>query len=254
MSAAKKGANRREFLASLLAVGATITIGVPLAEASPSQIDDAWKQLLKDPWYFEINESDTIIDPGFEEPKIRGDVFDVWLAGIKTPDDVIHTVKGCITLTSHFQQLSSDEHDDIGSQLEGDDLSPAERRALQRLDTALADADAGWKEWVQLEGSKGLPAFRGIIEDWLQEPVEWEDMEYFPRDHGGQGQALAFFEQLPYDTLEALGVVIVEGDHPGSTYYAAELKSDIDTANEVASMLELPFRFRVEGTGSIHNG
>jgi len=246
--------NRRAFLASLLAVGATITIGVPLAQASPSQIDDAWKQLLDDPCYFDVNEYDTIIEPGFEEPKTRGDVFNICLVGIKTPDDVIDAVEGCIPLTSHFQQLSSDEHDDIVSQLEGDDLSPAQRRALQRLGTALADADEGWKEWVQLEGSKGLPAFRGIIEDWLQEPVEWEDMEYFPRDHGGQGQALAFFEQLPYDTLEALGVVIVEGDHPGSTYYAAELKSDMDTANEVASMLELPFRFRVEGTGEIHNG
>jgi len=48
MSAGKKGASRREFLASLLAVGATFTIGVPLAQASPSQIDDAWKRLLDD--------------------------------------------------------------------------------------------------------------------------------------------------------------------------------------------------------------
>jgi len=74
-------------------------------------------------------------------------------------------------------------------------------------------------------------------------------LSYLPRDHVGQGQALTFFEQLPHETLDALGVVIVEGDHPGSTYYAAKLTSDMDTANEVASMLELPFRFRVEGTG-----
>jgi len=66
--------NRREFLASLLSVGATIAIGIPLAlaEASPSQVDVAWKQLLDDPWYFDVNEFDTIIQPGIEEPQTRG--------------------------------------------------------------------------------------------------------------------------------------------------------------------------------------
>jgi hypothetical protein len=49
------------------------------------------------------------------------------------------------------------------------------------------------------------------------------------------------------DTRQALGVVIVEGEHPGSSYYAAELRNDIDSANETATELELPFRFKQEG-------
>jgi len=146
--------NRREFLASLLSVGATIAIGIPLAlaEASPSQVDVAWKQLLDDPWYFDVNEFDTIIQPGIEEPQTCGDAFDIWLVGIKTPADVIDAVDGCFPLASHFQQLSSVEHDDILSKLEDDGLSPANRRALQRLETDLEDADEGWKAWVQQGG------------------------------------------------------------------------------------------------------
>jgi hypothetical protein len=44
--------------------------------------------------------------------------------------------------------------------------------------------------------------------------------------------------------LKALGIVVVEGDRPGSSYYAAELRGSIDDANAAAAKLELPFRFR----------
>jgi len=33
-------------------------------------------------------------------------------------------------------------------------------------------------------------------------------------------------------------------DHPDSTYYAAELRNDIDDASRVAAELGLPLRFR----------
>ena len=34
-----------------------------------------------------------------------------------------------------------------------------------------------------------------------------------------------------------------QGDHPGSTYFAAELKKGIDHANYIAEKLGLDFRF-----------
>jgi hypothetical protein len=55
---------------------------------------------------------------------------------------------------------------------------------------------------------------------------------------------MEFFESLPFETLAALGVVIVEGDHPGSTYVGAELRQPIEEANEVAADLGMPFRFQ----------
>ena len=36
---------------------------------------------------------------------------------------------------------------------------------------------------------------------------------------------------------------IVEGDRPGSTYYAAELRGDMDTANRAAEAAGIPVRF-----------
>jgi hypothetical protein len=40
-----------------------------------------------------------------------------------------------------------------------------------------------------------------------------------------------------------LGVDIVEGEHPGSTYYAAELRGNIDEANRAAEAAGIPVRF-----------
>jgi hypothetical protein len=92
-----------------------------------------------------------------------------------------------------------------------------------------------------------LPKFKALAQEWLESPIEAEDYEWFPKYATSQGSAMQFFESLPFETLDALGVVIVEGDHPGSTYYAAELKSTIDGANIAAALLEMPFRFRAGG-------
>jgi hypothetical protein len=101
---------------------------------------------------------------------------------------------------------------------------------------------------VLLEGHAGLPRFVREVEDWLSSPIKGEDYQWFPIRSGAQGQAMAFFESMDNETLDALGVVIIEGEHPGSSYYAAELRQPIDAANEMAEAMALPFRFKVEGT------
>jgi hypothetical protein len=56
---------------------------------------------------------------------------------------------------------------------------------------------------------------------------------------------MSFFQDMDGKMLDALGVAIVEGDHPGSTYFAAELRGKMEYANAVAEREGLPFRFRV---------
>ncbi len=46
------------------------------------------------------------------------------------------------------------------------------------------------------------------------------------------------------DVRDELGVVVAEGEHPGNTYYAAELRKSVYEANATAEALGLPFRFR----------
>jgi len=54
---------------------------------------------------------------------------------------------------------------------------------------------------------------------------------------------MEFFQSMDVDQLETLGVEVVEGEHPGSTYYAAELRNDIDQANRAAQQAGIPVRF-----------
>jgi len=45
------------------------------------------------------------------------------------------------------------------------------------------------------------------------------------------------------DDLDALGIDLVEAVHPGSSYYAAELRDDIDETNRAAKATGIPVRF-----------
>jgi hypothetical protein len=83
-------------------------------------------------------------------------------------------------------------------------------------------------------------------EEWLAGDVDGWDYEDLMLTDGPQGGARQFFLNFSFDDLEELGVVIVDGECPGSSYYAAELQKEIEEANRAAARLGLPFRFREE--------
>lgn len=43
--------------------------------------------------------------------------------------------------------------------------------------------------------------------------------------------------------MDALNIVVIDGCCPGSTYYAAELRMDLDEANRLATEQGWPVRF-----------
>jgi hypothetical protein len=54
---------------------------------------------------------------------------------------------------------------------------------------------------------------------------------------------MEYFQSMDVGQRKSLGVRVVEGEHPGSTYYAAELHGDIDEANRTAEEAGIPVRF-----------
>jgi hypothetical protein len=84
------------------------------------------------------------------------------------------------------------------------------------------------------------------LADWLEDEPDWAlEEDYFApwfRQHVG---ALEYFNDLGFSrgALKELGVRIVEGEHPGSTYYVAELRLPIDEANRRARELGIPVLF-----------
>ena len=253
------GINRREFLTALAGLGAAIVLPI---NPTVADIDAVWERLLKDPWYFDVNSSGTIVEHGVDEPKINADVYDLSTGWITDPKDLISEVEQREELRSHFESLYEDHVSEqccmledrvseMESERDDENVSAARELALNGQIAALkAQIDAleggarDWTDWVTSQGKAGLQQFKDAIESWLQESVSWDAMEWWDDTWSGQGRALVFFQQMDHSLVEELGVRIVEGEHPGSTYYAAELRVSIEDANEAAAELKLPFRFR----------
>ena len=52
-----------------------------------------WTRLLADPWYFDVGEYGTLVDPSVPDPKTRADVWgSIRTTWMETPSDLIHEV------------------------------------------------------------------------------------------------------------------------------------------------------------------
>lgn len=239
--------NRRKFLQALIAVGASYTIPT---KATNEQIEKIWIQAQEQPWFFEVNDLGTLVDADDLEPQIWSDIFDsisTWQ--FKNPKDVINEVKACMPLTAHLNQELEREFEGFEENLSsGKNLSVPERLLLERKIQALKnfrdEYEDPWIDWVELEGREGVSKFKSLIDEWLDGAIDWGQSEWFPLRTGAQGRAFGFFQDQPYELRNALGIVVIEGGLPGSSYYAAELRESLQYANESAERLGLPFRFK----------
>ena len=50
----------------------------------------------------------------------------------------------------------------------------------------------------------------------------------------------------PTEVAEMFKIDLIEGEHPGSTYYAAELSIPVEEANKLAHQNQIPIRFNQE--------
>ena len=86
------------------------------------------------------------------------------------------------------------------------------------------------------------------MHNWGLDDPSGDDDEYIDEPMSGQDMAYKMFSDGCYSgESEILGIEIVEGDHPGSSYIAAELLTPVDLANKKAEELDLDFRFRKAG-------
>lgn len=82
------------------------------------------------------------------------------------------------------------------------------------------------------------------LKQWLEDTALSEE-DYDAADLNGvtaQGAALRFWRDGDLHPKD-FGIVIVEGEFPGSSYFAAELRESIEYANQMAITLDAPVRF-----------
>lgn len=81
------------------------------------------------------------------------------------------------------------------------------------------------------------------VQRWVTgAPDEWDAEHITLSGQGGQGSALWYFRD-EFEYCDEFRIVIIEGDCPGSSYFAAELRMPVDEANELAKEMGIPIRF-----------
>ena len=212
--------NRREFLKSLIAIGTSITFPIDLATASTGEVEAAWTALAADPRTFYVSSFGALSSSfGVEYPTTRQALFNLELP----PEDV----DGLITYAQS-------------------DCAIADRLEFifecARDDGATGDAD-DWVEWLTSGDEDAAGEAHWRLTNWIEghpDESDWERADL--TGLSGRGDALQFF-RVQQDTAALLDIVIVEGCHPGSSYFAAELRMDIDNANALAIEHGIPIRF-----------
>lgn len=216
----KTSISRRKFLQGLAAFGAAVVM--PSIDASESEINQVWEKLLTEPITFEVDEYNTISMPWIKFPETNADIYYDVNTAVESTDQLLSEIQS-------YSQLS----DRIASEFEYMACCPGENTLVDEL----VQKDLGWEEWI-LKGN--LNEHIAQVESWLNESIDWD---YAPVTVGPVGEAYQYFNNFAWSTHEDLGIVVIEGEHPGSSYYAAELRVPLEEANNRAQSLGLPIRF-----------
>ena len=200
---------------------------------------------------FEVADGGTLRMANYAEAETRAEFYeDVASFWSRSPKDLAYAMEECQPLAWAVHSIYSDFRDELSAELQDTEAAGnGSKRKLAtlraRLEALPEEPEEGAADWLLGLTSKQFEErVVPVIEKWFSEPPDWafED-DYLPESGTAQGAALEFFRDMAADDLETLGIDVVEGEHPGSTYYAAELRGDIDEANRAAEAAGIPVRF-----------
>jgi hypothetical protein len=200
---------------------------------------------------FEVTEDGTLRMADFAETKTRAefyeDVADRWKG---SPQDLSDAMDECKPLAWAVNSIYSDFRDAVAADIGAAESEPRQNSkriaALKaRLKKLPEEPEEGASAWLDgLTTSEFEANVVPQIQEWFSEPPNWNfEDDYLPQAGTARGAALEFFRSMGAHAVDLLGVNIVEGEHPGSTYYAAELRGDVDVANRAAETAGLAVRF-----------
>ena len=201
---------------------------------------------------FDVNSSGALSLSNFTELETRSEFYDsVSGSWSQSPGDLAEAMDECPPLAWAVHSIYSEIREEIQFDFDatsGQSGIQAKRSyALKvRLNAMPEEPEEGAESWLlTLSNSEFEDHVVPEIENWFNSPPDWNwEDDYLPKNSTSQGAALEFFQRMDGNELDVIGVVIVEGEHPGSTYFAAELKIDLDTANEAAIQAGIPVRFK----------
>lgn len=168
---------------------------------------------------FYVYDGGTLVAAGYESPRDRSEAFCIDESDVER--SLGDLILECSPLTSHL----INEFDEFVSP---DRLPQDEEDRLNFIDGAVPSI---------------TERLKAATVEWLRSPPDFGDAEYFVVEADGQAVAYNHFSRIGTEIRTRLCIVIVEGDHPGSSYYAAELRCGVDEANRVSGEHDLPYVF-----------
>jgi hypothetical protein len=172
---------------------------------------------------FKVSDGGTLSIDGMDGALTRGDCWALYLSNNPDADEIMSL---------------ADENWDA-KQVVGEVY--LERTGADSYDPDIDPEDL--REWLEADPENVVVAASNL-QLWLADTTLNEE-DYDTADRSGvttHGAALRFWRDGDLDP-DDFGIVIVEGEHPGSSYYAAELRESIEYANAQAEKLGAAVRF-----------
>ena len=183
---------------------------------------------------FEVGDRGVLRPAGFVDADLREDIYNVSLRGLNTPADLVYEMDNCRALEAGMVSFYESEGDEP-------EPPPSARRRRTARPLTVEEQTRAWLLTV----TRGF--FTKIlvphVTQWLRAPWELGEEDHVLR-RSGQEVALRYFDDMARTALDTLGVKVIEGECPGSSYYAAELRRPIAEANRAAEAAGLRVRFR----------
>jgi hypothetical protein len=162
---------------------------------------------------------------------------------MRSPEDLIFEMDSCQPLESEIYWYFVDFEDSLKRRLENAMMRPTHTRRIETLKAQLAALPdltyKGARDWVNRLDERQFKSIVKHVAKWLRKRWDAGEEDYVER-YTAQGSALNYFANVD---SEVLGVKVIEGEHPGSTYYAAELRQPMEDANRAAEENGIPVRF-----------
>jgi hypothetical protein len=192
---------------------------------------------------FRVSPSGTIVWAECIAPETRDEAFDFGAYELQSAEHLVERADLIQPITWELQRLYEGYHQEKLDEFETEDEIEAYEEVWPQ------DADEGIAlKWVLQCSDEDFKKVRSQMEDWAKaEPDLMNEVDFFQIPAGEQDAAYKFFSDgVESEVLARLDIRIVEGEYPGSTYYAAELRIPVEEANARAGAAGIAIRFEAQ--------
>ena len=207
-----------------------------------------WKPPMPNINIFLVNQSGTLSLEGYRAPETRMDAYGISFSYFMTHSDLALEADTHQPVLWELQNLFTNWRD---AEIEILSSNSSNQDSVEVFKTKwdedfLDDAD-NVTNWLKQLSKEQFSQVSKAMLAWGSGDPSCDDDDFIDEPMSGQDMAYQMFSEGCYaDEAEVLGIEIVEGDHPGSSYIAAELSLPIAEANKKAEEAGFDIRFKNE--------